>query len=94
MLMAEAAARRDSIEMNKITIGNKKQYEIDYSSSESASDRDETEDIIGPLAEQGLGEKGVKRERTRTCNSTCSCSGTPLWQPSDDPTEINMLDVP
>ena len=87
--MAEARSNRNSVEMEPI--GSRKQYQFDYSSSES--DREDTDDLVGPLREHNY-EKGVDRRRTRTCCSVCSCSGTPLWQPPEDPSEINMLDVP
>ena len=87
--MAEASTdvtRRDGVAMNPI--GNGKQ---DYASSES--DTEEIGDVLGHLKEGG-GVKELARACTRTYSSTCSCSGTPLWQPPSDPAAINMLDVP
>lgn len=75
-------------------IGNSKTYQIDYSDSGEESERDEMEDLVGSLDDDPNKRTSLERKRTRTCCSTCSCSGTPLWQPPDDPTQINMLDVP
>ena len=86
MLMAEA---RSSIEMEPI--GSREQYQLDHSSSD-CSDREGADDLVGPLDQYY--EKGGDRRRTRTCCSVCSCSGVPMWQPPQDPSEINMLDVP
>ena len=91
--MAEASydAENSMIEMN--AIGSAEQYHCGYSSSES--EREETDDLVGSLTElhdKGCG--GAGRSRTRTCCSTCSCSGVSLWHPPDNPSEINMLDVP
>ena len=72
-------------------IGSREQYQLDYSSSDS--DREGVDDLIGPLREKCY-EKGGDRRRTRTCCSVCSCSGVSIWQPPQDPSEINMLDVP
>ena len=90
--MAEASTDvtcRDGVAMNPI--GNGQQYALDYASSES--DREEIDDLIGSLAKRG-GVKELARACTRTYSSTCTCSGTPLWQPPSDPTAINMLDLP
>lgn len=88
MLMAEA---RSSIEMEPI--GSREQYQLDYSSSDS--EREGAEDLVGPLPDgDQCYERGGDRRRTRTCCSVCSCSGASVWQPPQDPSEINMLDVP
>lgn len=84
--MAEA---RSSLEMEPI--GSRLQYELDYSTSDSEGEGD----LVGPLRGEQCYEKGGgDRRRTRTCCSVCSCSGTSIWQPPQDPSEINMLDVP
>lgn len=83
--MAEARCR-ERYELNPIGID--KQCEQGCDSLSSGSEREEMEDV--------LAEPGLKRTRTVTVSSICSCSaasGT-LWQPPNDPTEINMLDVP
>ena len=92
--MAEALAEsawRDAIPLKPV--GNQKGCDHFDCDASSESDREEMDDLMGPLTELG-GDKGLSRTRTRTTCSTCSCSGTPLWQPPDDPTAINMLDVP
>ena len=89
MLMAEA---RSSVEMEPI--GSREQYKLDYSSSDSEIEREGAEDLVSSLRGDQCYEKGADRRRTRTCCSVCSCSGVSLWQPPQDPSEINMLDVP
>ena len=90
--MAEAKCNcntENGMEMN--AIGSANCYQLGLSSSDS--EREETEDIVGSLTEVG-DRDSAGRNRTRTCCSTCSCSGTLLWQPPEDPSSINMLDVP
>lgn len=72
-------------------IGNGKRHTLDYASSES--DTEEVRDVLVGL-KGGGGVKELARDCTRTYSSTCTCSGTPLWQPPSDPAAINMLDVP
>ena len=87
--MAEARCNcnaENGMEMN--AIGSAGRYQFGIASSDS--EREETEDIVGSLTDV-VEKDSAGRNRTRTC---CSCSGTLLWQPPEDPSSINMLDVP
>ena len=86
--MAEARSSRYSVEMEPIR--DSKHYELVYSDSDS--EEDGLDDFVTPLRKHDVHEDD--RMRSKTCSSVGSCSGAPIWQPPDDPSEINMLDVP
>ena len=89
MSMAEARSSRYSVEMEPISHNN--QYSLVYSDSDS--DKEGLDDFVAPLRKHSVHEED-DRMRSKTCSSVCSCSGAQIWQPPEDPSEINMLDVP